>query len=300
MRLLALFLILLSLACGRSQADRPQASDRDALAAKAQTYATLVLDVQAEAGFIHADECDSLLFSSLLAASGYADVAVTAAEASPGRWLRRPASLPECWLNGLSRSTISRDQLLGVLWWAWRHQRLDVLDRLWAYGAQRAWLMGEDNLGGGHTVLVPILPLVARVRKALGGPDSLYAYLPLPSEFDDGKTGFEAHLQVLQLMLDDEVRGGLGPSARARLREQAERQPQNPLFRLAAGDVDEATRLLLEHPAWPEGRLPTTADRKAPWVLERDYGPDWEPGMLEEKQLTGADLLFVAHLILRR
>lgn len=287
-------------ACGPKKEASKNMSSEEKLAAlyqKADLYRQLISQVQGEDGFIESESCDSLLFSSLAAASGVS-INLLAAEESPGRWLRRPASLPECYANGLSRSTISRDQLLGVLWWAYRTRNAPALERLWTYGQARDWFMGDDAVGGSHTLLTPIVPLLSRLRNNLNSKqmDPFWSSIPLVSEGDQSKRGFEAHLQVLQLLLDKKFRNGYSPLALTTIMRQAQRQPGNPLFQYAAGNVSGAVDILLEENIWPADRLPESSDRYSPWVLERDVGPDWQPGG-EPKKHSGADLLFVVYLI---
>ena len=264
---------------------------------KQSVYLSLLPSAQGVGGFIQSEACDSLLFTSLLASVNIPGIQVRAAEASPGQWLRRPTSLPECFSNGLSRSTISRDQLLGVLWWAWRTGQTQVAKDLWTYGESRDWFMGSDGVGGTHTLFTPLIPLLARIRHKQTGFDHPARLLPLTSEFDPGKIGFEAHLQVLQIVLDSKVKGNISASGRYRLEEQAARQPNNPLFQWAVGNYEAAADSLLNESWWPADRLPTRKDRKEPWLLERDFGPDWEP-VESDGQLSGGDFLFVVSLVL--
>lgn len=288
--------------CGPKKQTRPNMSSEEKLELlnqKADLYRNLIEQVKGPSGFIESDKCDSLLFSSLAAASGVS-VNILAAEASPGRWLRRPTSLPECYENGLSRSTISRDQLLGVLWWAYRTRNAAAIERLWDYGQARDWFMGDDEAGGTHTLMTPIVPLLSRLRNNLNGKqlDIFWSSLPLASEGDQSKTGFEAHLQVLQLLLDKKFRNGYSTLALATINRQSQRQPNNPLFQYAAGNVSGAVDSLLNESVWPADRLPESSDRYSPWVLERDEGPDWQPDSAREpKKHSGADLLFVVYLI---
>jgi hypothetical protein len=298
--LLKLLILSLLVSCGPKKEPEKQPSSQEKLELlfqKADLYKSFLQEIQGPSGFIESDKCDSLLFSSLAATAGVA-IDIEAAEASPGKWYRRPVSLPECFENGLSRSTISRDQLLGVLWWASRYKKMQVIEDLWDYGQARNWVMGKDNQQGTHTLLTPIVPLLSRLRNSLANSklDPLWAGLPLASEADTTKTGFEAHLQVLQLLLDKKFRGGFSPSALGVIQHQAARQPNNPLFQYAAGNVEGAVDILLNESYWPADRLPTSQDRFSPWILERDDGPDWQPGG-DFKKHSGADLLFVVYLI---
>jgi hypothetical protein len=300
----SIYLAVILTACGQVPiektwgGDTPEEAEFEKLKEKHSKYLKLFKSEQKEAGFIYTDKCDSLLFSSLLSAVGVPGIDVVAAEAAPGRWWRRPASLPECYSVGESRSTISRDMLLGVLWWAWEKKRLDVLDRLFQFGESRDWVMGDDSIQGGHTVFTPLLPLLARMRHRLGGHEHPARHFPLASEFDLNKDGFEAHLQVLQIILDAKVKGSYSQQGWNRLEEQARRQPNNPLFQFAIGKHKKTVELLLNNKWWPEDRLPTTGDRKEPWLLERDFGPDWQPSNLPTKQHSGGDFLFVVSLLM--
>lgn len=297
---LTLFVTSILTSCGPKKDVHKNLSSEEKLEAlnqKASLYMDLISQVQGPSGFIESDACDSLLFSSLAATAGV-PVNVLAAEESPGRWLRRPAGLPECFQNGLSRSTISRDQLLGVLWWAFRTKQKDAINRLWDYGESRDWFMGDDNASGTHTLMTPIVPLLSRLRNSLNNKtlDSFWASISLPSEVPPPKTGFEAHLQILQLLLDKQLRNGYTKPALYIIQEQAKRQPNNPLFQYVSGNVEAAVDLLLEESIWPADRLPESRDRFSPWVLERDLGRDWQPGG-EPKKHSGADFLFMVYLI---
>jgi hypothetical protein len=96
--------------------------------------------------------------------------------------------------------------------------------------------------------------------------------------------------------LDKQFRGGYTLAARAVIENHSQRQPNNPLFQYAAGNVAGAVDLLLQESVWPADRLPESSDRFSPWVLERDDGPDWQPGGKPKKH-SGADLLFMVYLI---
>lgn len=297
---LLILLVLTNFACGKEEKKPKQLTTQEKLEAlkeKQSVYLSLLPSVQGVGGFIQSEACDSLLFTSLLASVNVPGISLQQAEASPGRWLRRPASLPECYSNGLSRSTISRDQLLGVLWWAFRTKQVQVVKDLWDYGESRDWFMGQDSAGGTHTLFTPLVPLIARIRYRLTGFDHPARFLPLASEFDQNKVGFEAHLQVLQVVLDSKVKGNISASGSYRLEEQAARQPNNPLFQWAVGNYEGAADSLLNESWWPADRLPSKRDRKEPWLLERDFGPDWEPAD-SDQQLSGGDFLFVVSLVL--
>jgi len=261
--LLFVLLLVINISCGKEKrATKTLTSEQklEALELKQATYLSLLPSAQGPGGFIESQACDSLLFTSLLASVNVPGIQVQAAEVSPGQWLRRPASMPECFSNGLSRSTISRDQLLGVLWWAWRTNQTQVAKDLWTYGESRDWFMGKDSAAGTHTLFTPLVPLLARIRYKQTGFDHPARFLPLASEFDQNKIGFEAHLQVLQLVLDSKIKGNISASGSYRLEEQAARQPNNPLFQWAVGNYEQAADSLLNESWWPSDGLPSKRD----------------------------------------
>jgi hypothetical protein len=291
----------LSVGCGR-WTERSEPAQSSPLTERRDEYRALVGAVQDMAGFIEADHCDSTLFSGLLGAAGV-PVRLTAAEdpEQPGRWYRRPTAYPECWALGASRSTISRDQLLGVIWWAWRTRDLATLERLWDYGSKRDWFMGDDNTGGFHTVMnTSMVRLLAEAIAQLGGANHAAARV-LPMGAQPDRTDFEAHLQVLQLALLSELQGGLAADHAEILLHYADARPGNALFQAVAaraGVVDpaRAENTLLDPQIWPPGRLPTSADRCEPWVVQRDPGADWAPCDAGRTH-SGGDLLFTISIL---
>lgn len=298
MRLALLLAALACVGCGRQDVATPSAQS-DSLAAKVARYEALVATQQDASGFVYTDECDSLLFSGLLGAAGV-PVTLTKAEHIQGYWLRRPADYPECFATGASGSTISRDMLLGVMWWAWRVRRADVLQRLWDYGEKHSWRMGDGDPA--RTVMLSQVPLLARLLHALAGKD--YAVRHTPTVYPPGLTGYEAHLQALTAQLEFEVGGRyLHELAVRRMTEHAERQPQNPLFAAVLcqmgsdSECQRAETILMTAPQWPDDRLPTSADVCDRYVVQRDAGADWEPCPEQGRTHAGVDFLFTAHLL---
>lgn len=193
------------------------------------------LDIkQDQHGFVATDHCDSTLFSGMLSAGGMR-VNMTAAEKSPGEWLRRPTSYPECWGCGKSRSTISRDMLLGVYWDAWRHGDLPMLERLWRYGVKHGWRMGKGRWFGADTVMnTAMISTLAQMIYRLGGENHWIARR-LPTFWSVKDEHYKNRLTALHLGLRREVFGPLGWYARDTVLELAELFPDNPLFLWAAG-----------------------------------------------------------------
>lgn len=300
MRLLLAPLFSLLLACGglphtSSPTSIPPTSD---LALRAAEYELLPSALDPH-GFADVAHCDSTTFSGLLGASGV-DVELLAAEKSPGEWLRRPKSYPECWASGESRSTISRDALLSVMWWAWTHGDLATLERVWDYGVTHGWRMGRGRLSGADTLANPnLVALLAHSIYALGGRPSAWALAIIPA-WGPNVVGYERHLQVAQIALWGELVGSIPVGAAELLAQHAIAQPWNPVMR-AASDRWLGTSLStqkLDHRLWPEGRLPTSADRCGAWVAMNDKDENgWKSCPEDSETHTGGELFFALRIL---
>lgn len=270
---------------------------------KYNKYLQLVQTKQDEHGFIDTDHCDSLLFSGLLGSTSDVSVKIEAAlDSKTGMWYRRPLSYSECFKCGASKSTISRDMLLGLAWFVWKNKRLDISEQVIKYALSRWLIMGEaaslkDKIG--RCLMVPgMLATWAEISYRLGGPNRWWLRW-VPQAESSSVTGFQAHLCVLHVLLRKEVTGRLPKRSQKVLESHATREPNNPLFQYAAGNVDQAEALLLNEKWWPSDRLPTRGDRKESWLVQRDYGADWAPAKDgKEVEHHGADFLFVSSLVL--
>lgn len=298
MRILILLISML-MGCGQEQEieedTRYRASEK--LIEKYNTYLQLVRTHQDIDGFIDTKYCDATLWSGLVGVSG-PSVDLTAAldPDVSGRWYRRPISYPECWGNQESRSTISKDMLLGVMYWSVSRQRLDILEDIWEYGESRSWVMGNGRWGGIDTVMNPLwISTLAEAIYKLGGEDH-YVWREVRPFFGE-VVDYPAHLQVLIILLRKDL-GLVDDGAADILKAHAKRQPRNALFQYAAGCPEKAEELLLNSAWWPEDRLPRASDRKASWLFQRDFGPQWEPTDSDEEH-HGGDFLFLANLLIR-
>jgi len=295
-------------ACGPRHA--PRGPDRPsmppALSALADRYDALQPSVQDARGWSDTDRCDALLWASLRAASGVPGVDVGAAEASDGRWLRRPADMPECYAAGESASTVSRDMLLGVLWWAWTARDAGAVSRLWAYGLSHGWSMGSGDPGA--TTLNPnLIGLLARVCLALGAscPGAGIAAAIPALYVDPAPRGYVRHLEVLQILLRGEIAGGITAHEAARLKKHLDEQPGNPLFLAAQalwGGEDAGNMAQLLH-AWPSDRLPDASDWCSSWRTETEDGSsgslpcgDTGPGG-GPRAHSGGEILFLRRVL---
>lgn len=203
------------------------------------------------------------------------------AEASPGQWMRRNLAAGACYPDR-SKSTISKDMLLGLTWWAWRAKRLDVMQQLVAYGEAHNWVMGDPIDRPQDVFVTPSeAGLFYQVIYRLGGEDN--PARKIPDVYPEGLTGFQAELQVWNILLHGEISDtpGITDTALKRLHEHAQRQPNNPLFEVAVahytGDAGGARLLLSDETQWPSVHLPTRENHCQAWVVQRDDGSDWRP-----------------------
>lgn len=266
MRLLLTLLLLLAAAgCGA-----PDYTPSPILRQQRADYLEWIKPLQGIAGFISTTQCDSLLHSALLAAGG-AEVDVVAARQESGRWLRRPVGLPECLAVGESRSTISRDQLIGVMVWAVVSERRDVLEELWSHGKSRDWKMGDsDNSieGISRIYLSPnLIGTLAQAIHSMGGADHPERFMRL--RITTPNTGFRRHLDLLDILMRDRLGIDRTPLDIIHIEMYRRELPDNPLVQFLAGRYVEAERLLLRfHPA---DRLPDSGETCDPLAWERDY-----------------------------
>ena len=253
------------------------------------TYRSLM--VPDEFGFIATDKCDSLLFTSL--ANVEADL--TAAELTPGQYVRRPTAYPDCFTEGLSRSDVSRDMLLGVIYHSYLTSDLPRLLRLWDYGMAHSWVMAQH--GGIHAIYGPgDIALLAQTIFILsdGVHDYGARHVITPPAYN--VAGYVQHLQAITVWLRREVYGGLLSGEIALIQRYASENPRNPLFQMVLGNHALAAEMLIA--IYPNDRLPTSADWCEPWRIQRVDGdsgltPCADRGMIH----SGGDLLFIARHI---
>lgn len=285
-----LVFLLCLFACSKEKPETAPLGMDPALQAKAALYRELAPSVLKFAGFVN-DDCDALLFSSLAAVGGY-PVDLTAARNDDGQWFRTTSK--DCYPDR-SSSSISRDMLLGVIMYAYAARDLDMVERLYAYGDSHNWVMGTGLLN--RTLFTPqLIATLAQVIFKLGGEDHFTRRLPVAWSAS-GVNDFEAHLQVIHIVIRRAVYDTIEESAQSTVNDQAARQPANPFFQWAAGDTSRATELLLNEAQWPSDRLPTSAEHCSPWPIERDdTSSGWAP--CDEKLThSGGELAFVARLI---
>jgi len=289
---------------------------------KYKTYLKLIQERQDGNGFIESDHCDSLLFTSLAACSPNVSIWIGAAKSPDGRWNRRPTQCLPCTSEGWDRSilsriaeclkarsmdrdilrrifergnsTISRDMLLGLAWYAYHKKQLYISESVINYALSHKMIMGDGTPT--KTLMTPgLLSTFAWVSYRLGGP-SRYWLRWIPNTASSGLYGYQAHLAVLHIMLRHGLEHKISKKNQSVLDEQIKRSPRNPLFLIAAKRFIEVANVLNDASLWPEDRLPTSADRKTEWLQMRDEGDDWRPS--DDGRLhSGGDFIFLYWLL---
>ena len=291
-RTLIVIFTMFVLACGR--ADSPDGvrldwQKRVVLTSKAEQYKQ----------WWHPEtSCDALLFNSLSVVGGASHDLLQYRNESD-RWFRTPTK--DCYPER-SKSSISRDMFLGVMWWAWVNQDLDTLERIYQYGAANTWVMGEGVPS--RTVMTPVL--VGTLSKAickLGG--TCRAVRHTPAAWGAVFEGFQRHLQLLHILLRADIDGGLTTPDRNAILGMWQNHSRNPLVayaygRWVTGNLNPAAELLLNEDWYPKDRLPASRDRCSPWLPERDPATDnYLPCPDKGHTHSGGDLMFVWALMKR-
>jgi len=296
-RELIITLLLLTLApgCGRSGTPSSVSVDLTGITERSELYRE-----HAGEGWQYTSGCDSLLFSGLYAAAG-ADLDLTEAEIEPGHWIRKPLRYGECSPGvGTSRSTISRDGILGVFWWAWRTGNVAAAERLLvALRGNNYQLLGEGTLG--ELLLTPTyIHTLALIVHRLGSTMNVDKELNLRylTWFGSGAKGFQRHIQIWHILLRGELQRSLSSNELDRIQEHVQEQPSNPLYHAAyarwySGNQGRTVGLL--EGQYPGDRLPGSEDYCPEWPIQRD---NVTACPAEGKTHTGLDLVVIYRLIL--
>lgn len=289
-----IFTVFMAYSCGHAKASPNKPDALKDLDAKAETYLAGLKSHLNSYNFL-AGDCDSLLFTSILAATVRKDIDILAARDSSGKWTRSPES--ECYPNR-SASSISKDMILGVIFWAVKTKRLDVLEDLRDYGRAHRWTYGDGPAS--RTVLsLNLIDLIHEAIAKLKGQEfkGLQHYAQMLET-----SGYQTHLKVLFILTLGEVRENLPNHLVKELEKAAESNPRNGLFAYAKakytdGDYSAAIAALRDETLFPVNSLPTSSNRCTPYLWQRDLGKDWEPCQSENKEHPGVDWLFLYGLL---
>lgn len=294
--IVALFLALAA-ACGHPKDDvEPGSGYEDGpLSVKRYAYETMLPSVSDPDGFVEFDKCDSVHWSALTAAATR-PINIRAVIDGKGKLHRRPPRYEECYPEH-SKSENSRDAFLMVLAYALAWQDLPLVEGIFAYGRDHMWKMGEGPASRTQWT-GNLIGLYAQAIEHLGGPSHIERLSPILWT-KDGE-GYEAHLAVVSILAYGKIHGGITEKGYEVLEHHYERQPRNPLYAAAyyrySGVEDarkSAVASLLDESLWPSDRLPTSAERCEPWLVQRDAeGSGWQPCPEEGRVHGPGDYLF--------
>lgn len=242
-------------------------------------------------------KCDALGFLSLCkTAGGCVKADYFAAEESPGKWHRNQHK--NCVETGGSKTSISKDMLMmGFVYGLYGMDKptaIGYFARLEEYGKANDWIMGypaETIEDLGRVYMTPTMTLTLY---------NILQFLGRPVEDDDSVArvpgGYQAHLRVLDMMVQAKIKGGLDAVQMRDIKELHSRDPRNALYQAVFhrwwdGQMDEVADILLDEKLFPSDRLPNSSDRCEAYLWQRDQGRDWEPC---DEQLThdGIDFMF--------
>jgi hypothetical protein len=305
----SLLALLLLSSCALKKDNKPQnptSVNFEEVASKMQLYCLLSKEKYDAKGYVH-DQCDGLLFTALHGiACDY--VSLDEFQKEAGLWKRSPTH--DCFVKKKSRSGLSRDMLLGLILYAWHHDRVDYMTDLIAYGEANDWDMcgGEwedNNIRMGRCVVSPTLKATiyeVATKMGFGCGATCRAARAVPQVWDPKVSGFEAHLVQLHILVRWMAQGAINDNQTAQLAYQAKKNPSNALFLVTDalwrnGDMSQAWEIL-QGPLFPADRLPESSERCTDYLWQRDAGADWSPCPERAEKYDGTDLAFVAKIIL--
>lgn len=247
--------------------------DEIELSTRANLYKNLISAEMDSHGFILTDTCDSLFFTGLLSAAVPSYNIDIVAARTDNQWFRRPGK--DCGPSfSNSRSTISRDMILGLYWHIWAHQDRRLAEELYASIKDSNYILeGEGTLGELY-VLPDYVYMLSKMITSMGGPNE-FGDLSLPQVFSK-EDGYVSHLTVWSIVLKGKVRGYIFDNEYRELERIYLTNTSNPLYSAAYhkysdGDLSEARSLLLDTKFWPDDRLPDNRNYCTDWLTLTDY-----------------------------
>lgn len=256
-------------------------------------------------GWIREEKCDGLLFNSLASASGL-DIPIHLARDINGQWFRHHKK--DCFKNGESGSTISRDMLMGLLIHAYFRQDSTHLSALIEFGKEHTdeygnWIMGEgdeDRIKVSENLQTLIRDLTDRINQNKRPPRQDRSWFH--------QDGYRSHLEILRMLLVVAIRPGVHKSEISYLKSLTNKNPKNALYLwlyhgVSDGDISSVVDILLDESLFPEDRLPSTADRCTFYLWQREQfedgkpSQDWTPCKEKDEVFSGIDYLFISYLL---
>lgn len=311
-----LFFMLAFVGCAHHDKSKPTQQDLGPLIQKAAHYiawAQTTPGLIDGFGFPTDDQCDAVQRACYRYVGGAAVNYQAAQDPSePGRWYRDSAR--SCGPGHGSQTGFSRDMALGLGFCLWQAGDVTNAKAFLAYAAAHNDLTSPDG-GADITKLGIVMRYLFKTMVAKGeltpmpdrpadpNPDNTtQSPTQLKTKSLDILTGYNAGLVVTGIYWDGLMHGGVSDVEMAVLRDQAARQHRNALFqaflhKFTDGDQQTAIAVASDEKLFPSDRLPTSCDRSASYLWERDVGPDWEPGAVPCKVWSGTDLIFLVAIL---
>lgn len=303
--LMICFLILI--ACGSKERKDIDIDNRyETLEIKYNRYVELLNNAERfDSGWITKD-CDGLLYNSIASISGVENIDIEMAKDHNNKWYRTPRQ--NCYLTGQSGSSISRDMFLGLFWWIYQNQRLDLIKEIIDYGRDHKnvlgfWVMGDGDIT--RTGIRTNLQATAHeLRYRLGGAD--HDARKLPQFWTKETKGYATHLQFLHIFLRGMLREKISEKAFEVMKHHVKYQPNNALFDImynmyVNNNFDNALSVLLDNKLFPENSLPTNKNYCTDYLWSRDFdNEDWKPCNRNHDYVRGIDFIFASSLILQK
>lgn len=278
-KLLALLATISLFSCGEKHKDvEPQELHRiDSLKARyADGLEKASKSWDQETGWPSATDCDGTLWAGLAKAGGVRTVNLQLAKQEDGRIHRRPKN--PCFKDGIdlgSKSTISKDMLLGYVYGMFKSGNKGELEYLFNYGTEHRWVMGDPASEIGRVVLTPNgIATLCLAIKNLGGSDKTECHLP--TSFGTGSADYEQHLAVLGIALWGEINGSVPNDAYKTLEALVAASPKDALFQAVNaayhdGNYSSAVSLLLDGYVYPTYVRGSEHYQEVHWLFTAHY-----------------------------
>lgn len=257
-----------------------------------QLYAAELPKVQDERGWVETDECDAMLWNSLLAAVGAA-IDIVLARDELGKYHRTWKQ--DCFASGRSASEFSKDMATGLAWWMWRSYG-EELAKAYLKFVRANWLF-MGNGPPSRTLMSSNLYRTFSIIAAEKNP-------PIEDKWEVPGPDHSRHVVVLHILLRIEMKETVQPDMKDVIKAAYEGDRNNGLFayayhKITDGDQTEAINILSDSQLFPRDRLPDNIARCGRWLWERESSSKhWKP--CETSRIhSGGDFRFLYNLIKR-
>lgn len=299
--------IALLISCGSVERKKIESDTRyEELERKYNLYVDLLNNSERfYSGWITKD-CDGLLYNSIASISGIENIDIEMAKDHNNKWYRTPKQ--NCYTSGQSGSSISRDMFLGLFYWIYQNERLDLIKEIIDYGRDHKnnlgfWVMGDGDIT--RTDIRPSMQATGHeIRFRLGGVDN--DARKLPQFWTKETSGYATHLEFLHIYLRGLLRGKISTKAFEVMKHHVKYQPNNALFnimyhRYVDNKFDSALSILLNNKYFPDNSLPTNKNYCTDYLWSRNEDEkDWKPCDRNNDYVRGIDFIFASSIILQK